>query len=111
MSLEAPVPARRLDVPTLIRAAGVASWIVWRVNNEALHSRFRESWALPAKFALYHAMVVDCRLSAAEAGRVLNRQHGTIISGIRSLIAWAETNPAIAAQWRQFRSLLPQAIP
>lgn len=82
--------------PDRIARAAVAAGRAFEVSPRAVISRLRLPAVVRARQALYAALYRTCESSYPQIGRLLKRDHTTVLYGVREAEADAATDPDYA---------------
>lgn len=75
------------------------------VSREELFGYMRPAHVARARHCLY-ALMVRTGLSASETGRLLGRDHGTVLHGVKSWRNYIETDKSMRARWEAILALI-----
>ena len=92
-----------------IQEAVRAAADVWCIAEAQLYSRERSERLCKPRFVLYRYLNRNCGLSTMETGKLMNKDHGSVINGIRKLDAWEAKDSELRGKIAEFNRRVGRA--
>lgn len=82
---------------------------IWDIKEAQLYTRERPERLCKPRFVLYRYLNRNCGLSTMETGKLMNKDHGSVINGIRKLDAWESEDAELRGKIAEFNRRVGRA--